>query len=182
MNFCSHCGSSQLAFSIPQGDTNPRFWCQDCNTIHYQNPRNVVGTIPTWEGKVLLCRRAIAPRYGTWTLPAGYLENGESLQEGAMRETWEEACATVALSDLYTVFNVAHIYQVHVFFLAEMVDGNFAAGEESLEVELFMPKDIPWDEISFPTVKRTLEFFIKDRQRGYFPTRVRDIGPMKRIP
>src|SRR5699024_12808243 len=86
MNFCSHCGSSHLAFSIPQGDTNPRFWCQDCNTIHYQNPRNVVGTIPTWEGKILLCRRAIAPRYGTWTLPAGYLENGESLQEGRSEE------------------------------------------------------------------------------------------------
>src|SRR5699024_3844176 len=153
---------------------------QQCGTIHYQNPLNVVGTLPVWEDKILLCRRAIAPRYGYWTLPAGYLENGESLQEGAMRETWEEAFATVALSDLYTVFNITHIYQIHVFFLAEMVDDNFAAGEESLEVELFAPKDIPWDEISFPSVKRTLQFYLKDRQRGYFPTRVRDLSPMKK--
>ncbi|HLR17321.1 MAG TPA: NUDIX hydrolase [Alcanivoracaceae bacterium] len=179
MNFCSQCGSDQLAFSIPQGDTSPRYWCQQCATIHYQNPRNVVGTLPVWEGKILLCRRAIAPRYGTWTLPAGYMENGETLQEGAIRETWEEACATVQLSDLYTVFNIAHIYQVHVFFLAEMVNENFAAGEESLEVELFHPKDIPWDEISFPSVKRTLKFYLKDRQRNYFPTRVRDLSPMR---
>src|SRR5699024_4795682 len=179
MNFCSQCGSGTLAFSIPTGDTSPRYWCQQCGTIHYQNPRNIVGTLPIWEGKILLCRRAIAPRYGTWTLPAGFMENGETLQEGAMRETWEEACATVYLADLYTVFNIAHIYQIHLFFLAEMVNENFAAGDESLEVDLFLPKDIPWDEISFPSVKRTLQFFLKDRQRNYFPTRIRDLSPMR---
>ncbi len=116
MKFCSHCGNPNLQFSIPEGDNRPRYWCPDCETIHYQNPKIVVGAVPMWQGKVLLCKRSIEPRKGYWTLPAGYMENGETLQEGAARETWEEACATVAIGDLYTVFNLPHINQVYVLF------------------------------------------------------------------
>ena len=182
MKFCSHCGNPNLQFSLPEGDNRPRYWCQDCETIHYQNPKIVVGAVPIWEGKVLLCKRAIEPRKGYWTLPAGYMENGETLQEGAARETWEEACATVAIGDLYTVFNLPHINQVYVFFLGDVEDGKYGVGEESSDAGLFALDDIPWDELAFPTIGRTLRFYIDDLARNDFPVRTQDIQPLKRRP
>ena len=182
MKFCSHCGSDALRFDVPAGDNRPRYWCPACETIHYQNPKIVVGTVPVWEGKILLCKRAIEPRMGYWTLPAGYMENGETLQEGAARETWEEACATVEVGDLYTVFNLPHIYQVYMFFLGQVVDGKYDVGEESSDAALFSEEDIPWDELAFPTVGRTLKYFFRDRQSNRFPIRVQDIAPLGRTP
>lgn len=181
MNFCSHCGSNDLQFAIPPGDTRPRYWCQSCNTIHYSNPNLVVGTIATWEGKILLCKRAIEPRLGYWTLPAGFMENGETLQEGAARETWEEAGASVVIKDIYSIFNVSHVYQVHVFFLADMVSGHYQSGEESLETALFSVDEIPWQELSFQTVRRTLELYLEDLKRGEFPIRVQEVNPTRGV-
>ncbi len=180
MNFCSHCGSDRLRFDIPAGDNRPRYWCPECHTIHYQNPRLVVGTVPVWGDRILLCRRSIEPRKGYWTLPAGYMENGETLQEGAARESWEEACATVDIKDMYTVFNLPHIYQVYVFFLGELEEGRFDVGDESSEVDLFRQDQIPWDELAFPTINRTLKYYFRDRETGDFPVRVQDIQPMKK--
>ncbi|ERP90471.1 ADP-ribose pyrophosphatase [Alcanivorax sp. P2S70] len=182
MRFCSHCGNPDLHFSIPEGDNRPRYWCDQCNTIHYQNPKIVVGAVPVWEGKVLLCKRDIEPRKGYWTLPAGFMENGETLQEGAIRETWEEACATVAIKDLYTVFNLPHINQVYVFFLGELVEGKYGVGEESSDAGLFALDEIPWDELAFPTIGRTLRFYIDDLKEDRFPVRCQDIAPLKRRP
>jgi len=178
MKFCSHCGSDQIGFSIPEGDNRPRYWCPDCQTIHYQNPKIVVGAVPIWEGKVLLCKRSIEPRKGYWTLPAGYMENGETLQEGAARETWEEACATVAISDLYTVFNLPHINQVYVFFLGKLEDGKYDVGEESSDAGLFGLDEIPWEELAFPVVGRTLKFYIDDLKRGEYPVRIQEVPPI----
>ena len=178
MKFCSHCGSDQLRFDVPEGDNRPRYWCPACQIIHYQNPKIVVGSLPVWEGRILLCKRSIQPRAGYWTLPAGFMENGETLQEGAIRETWEEACATVNLTDLYTVFNLPHIYQVYMFFLGELADGRYGVGEESSDVGLFLPEEIPWDELAFPTVTRTLRFYLQDLSSGEFPIRVQDIAPL----
>lgn len=181
MKYCNHCGSEVL-FSVPEGDNRPRYWCNHCGVIHYQNPKIVVGAIPVWEGRFLLCERAIEPRKGYWTLPAGYMENGETLQEGAARETWEEACATVAIGDLYTVFNLAHINQVYMFFLSEMVNSDYAVGDESSDVGLFSEEDIPWDQLAFPTIGRTLKFYLQDRKTGDFPVRTQDIPPLKPRP
>ena len=180
MNYCSHCGSHPLRFDIPEGDNRPRYWCPQCNTIHYQNPRLVVGTVPVWGDRVLLCKRSIEPRKGLWTLPAGYMENGETLQEGAARESWEEACATVNIKDMYTVFNLPHIYQVYVFFLGELEDGRYGVGDESSDAGLFTREEIPWEELAFPTIERTLKYYFQDRENGDYPVRVQDIAPMKR--
>lgn len=169
MNYCSHCGSDQLAFDVPAGDNRPRFCCRDCHTIHYQNPKLVVGTLPLWQDQILLCRRAIEPRRGYWTLPAGFFENGEALADGALRETWEEAGADITIDELYTIFSIPHINQVHVFFRAHLKAPNFEPGEESLEVALFDADKIPWQELSFPVVRRTLERYLEDRTRGEFP-------------
>lgn len=170
MNFCSHCGE-QVIQRIPEGDSRLRFVCEHCHTIHYQNPNIVAGTLPVWEGKVLLCRRAIEPRLGFWTLPAGFMENGESVEQAARRETVEEACATLRTLHLYTLIDVPHISQVHVFYRAELQSLDFAAGIESLEVQLFDEADIPWGELAFHTVRRTLECFFADRRTGVFPVR-----------
>ena len=178
MKFCSHCGSDKLRFDIPAGDNRPRYWCPDCDTIHYQNPKIVVGSVPVWQGRVLLVKRSIQPRIGYWTLPAGYMENGETLQEGAARETWEEACATVNIKDLYTVFNLPHIYQVYMFFMADLVEGKYGVGEESSDADLFLPEEIPWDELAFPTIGRTLKFWLQDKDGDDYPIRVQDIAPM----
>jgi ADP-ribose pyrophosphatase YjhB (NUDIX family) len=174
MKYCSTCGHP-VEKRIPAGDNRPRFVCRDCETIHYQNPRIVAGTVPVWEGRILLCRRAIEPRYGYWTLPAGFMENSETTDEAAARETVEEALADVQIGSLYTVIHVPHIDQVHMFYLAEMKDDNFGAGEESLETQLFRLDEIPWEEISFPTVKRTLEHFVEDTERKQFPLHVSNI-------
>jgi ADP-ribose pyrophosphatase YjhB (NUDIX family) len=142
--------------------------CDACGSIHYQNPRNVVGTIPIHQRQVLLCRRAIEPRLGFWTLPAGFMELGESTTAGAARETYEEAGAIVEIGPLYSLLNVPHAEQVHLFYLATMSNPHFEAGEESLEVALFDEKDIPWSEIAFATVKQTLEWYFADRAAGLF--------------
>ncbi|WP_181159505.1 NUDIX hydrolase [Burkholderia multivorans] len=174
MKFCSVCGHEVIA-RIPQGDNRERFVCDHCGTIHYQNPRNVVGTVPVWGEQVLLCRRAIEPRYGFWTLPAGFMEMGETTAEAAARDTLEEAGARVEVQNLFTLLNVPHVHQVHLFYLARLVDPEFEAGEESLEVKLFDEADIPWDEIAFPTVSQTLRFFFADRATGDYGVHTGDI-------
>jgi ADP-ribose pyrophosphatase YjhB (NUDIX family) len=174
MKFCSHCGAP-VSHRIPDGDNRHRYICDVCGTIHYQNPRMVVGCLPVWENKVLLCRRAIEPRYGLWTLPAGFMENGETTAEGAMRETLEEAGARVELQGLYTLINIPDIDQVYLLFRARLLDLDFAAGEESLEVALFEEADIPWDQMAFRTVKKTLRHYFEDRPSGMFPLHFSDL-------
>jgi len=172
MNFCSHCGSSAVEQRIPGGDTLPRWVCANCGTIHYQNPKVVVGCLPDWEGRVLLCRRAIDPRRGLWTLPAGFLENGETLLAGAARETAEEARARVEVGSLYTVISLPQINQIYVMFRARLLDLGFGPGAESLEVLLFDEDAIPWNELAFRTIARTLRSYFLDRKLGEFPVHV----------
>lgn len=174
MKYCSHCGAP-VSHRIPPGDNRHRYICDACGTIHYENPRMVVGCLPVWEDKVLLCRRAIEPRYGLWTLPAGFMENGETTAEGALRETLEEAGARVEIDSLYTLVNIPDIDQVYLLFLARLLDLDFAAGEESLEVALFAEADIPWDRIAFRTVQKTLEHYFEDRRKGGFPLHFVDL-------
>lgn len=166
MKFCSEC-AHPVALAVPEGDNRPRFVCNNCHTIHYQNPKLVIGSLPVWEQdgafKILLCKRAIEPRYGYWTLPAGFMENAETTAEAAIRETEEEAGANIELGPLFSLLNVAHVHQVHLFYLARLVDLDFAPGIESLEVELFSEEDIPWDDLAFPTIRTTLELFFADR-------------------
>ena len=168
MNYCSECGAGGLEFRVPEGDTLARWICTACGTIHYQNPKVVVGALPTWNGQVLLCRRAIEPRRGLWTLPAGFLENGETLAQGAERETLEEAHARVGLDELFTVISLPHISQVYVMFRARLLDPDFGPGQESLEVALFDERDIPWEQLAFRTIARTLRNFFRDRLDGRF--------------
>jgi ADP-ribose pyrophosphatase YjhB (NUDIX family) len=165
INFCSVCGGS-VETRIPAGDTLNRQVCVSCGTVHYQNPKLVIGSIPVWEHRVLLCKRAIEPRYGKWTLPAGFMENSETVAEAAMRETVEEAGAHIELGEMFSMISVPHINQVHVFYLARLLDLDFLAGVESLEVQLFDEASIPWDELAFRTVSRTLKFFFEDRGSG----------------
>jgi ADP-ribose pyrophosphatase YjhB (NUDIX family) len=172
VKFCSHCGSPALEQRIPDGDTLPRWVCSSCGTIHYQNPKVVVGCLPDWEGRVLLCRRAIDPRHGLWTLPAGFLENGETITAGAARETAEEARARVDVGELYTVISLPQIHQVYVMFRARLLDLEFGPGPESLEVRLFEEDAIPWTELAFRTIGRTLRNYFLDRKLGRFPVHV----------
>ena len=174
MKYCSQCGASVI-IRIPEGDNMPRHICDDCNTIHYQNPKVVNGCIGEWDNKILLCKRAIEPRYGLWTLPAGFMENGETTQEGAMRETWEEACATMSDVSLYGLFSLPHINQVYVMFRGSVIDGKASAGNESLDVGFFAEEDIPWDELAFPVIKESLELYFADRKRGVFTAKLGDI-------
>ena len=176
MKFCSHCGSDRIETRVPEGDTLPRFVCAACGTIHYQNPKVVVGCLPEGEGRVLLCRRAIEPRHGLWTLPAGFLEIGETLPEGAVRETVEEAGARIALQGLYTVLDVVRAGQVHLFYRARLLDTDFAPGPESIEARLFTEHEIPWDELAFRTVRETLKYFFEDRRRGTYGLHCSAIG------
>lgn len=168
MNFCSHCGAP-VSFEIPSGDNRPRYVCRHCETIHYQNPKMVVGCLPIWQDQVLLCRRAIEPKYGLWTLPAGFMENGEAADEGAARETLEEAGARVEVIDLYTVISLPDINQVYLLYRANLLDLDYSPGDESLEVALFKEAEIPWQDIAFRTVHETLERYFQDRQSGHFP-------------
>jgi ADP-ribose pyrophosphatase YjhB (NUDIX family) len=174
MNYCSDCGNP-VGIRIPDGDSRERHVCDHCGTIHYQNPRIIAGTLPFVGDKVLLCRRAIEPRLGFWTLPAGFMENGETTPEAAARETLEEADARVMTPELYAIFNLPHINQVYIFFRAGLVDGRFGAGPESLESRLFSEEEIPWDDLAFPTVYRALRFYFEDRKSGHYPVRVEDI-------
>ncbi|WP_111497650.1 MULTISPECIES: NUDIX hydrolase [Marinobacter] len=174
MNYCSHCGKP-VTHRIPEGDNRHRYVCDHCDRIHYENPRIVAGTVPIWNGQVLLCRRAIEPRKGYWTLPAGFMENSETTVEAAVRETQEEALAAVNVDGLYTILHVPHIDQVHMFFRASLTDGSFGAGEESLDAQLFPLADIPWEELAFPTIRETLEYFVEDIERDDFPLHIGDI-------
>lgn len=175
MKFCSSCGAS-VVLRVPEGDNRPRYICEHCQVIHYQNPKIVAGCIPVWQEKVLLCRRAIEPRYGLWTLPAGFMENGETTQQAALRETREEAQAKVTIEALYTLFNLPHIDQVYMLFRAKLCDLDFSPGEESLEVALFSEQEIPWETLAFPVMRETLRLYFSDRARGgEFPVHVGDI-------
>lgn len=167
MRFCSNCGA-RVGFRIPQGDTLPRHVCDDCGTVHYSNPKVVVGAIPEWEDRILLCRRAIEPRHGYWTLPAGFMENEETTAAAAARETLEEACARIRVGEMFTLINVPHISQVHIVYRAQLLDLDFHAGEESLEVALFHENDIPWDSIAFRTISLTLQRYFEDRRAGHY--------------
>ncbi|MBW0235371.1 NUDIX hydrolase [Pseudomonas sp. D1HM] len=177
MKFCNQCGHS-VSQHIPQGDSRLRYVCDHCRTIHYQNPNIVAGCLPTWGTQVLLCRRAIEPRKGYWTLPAGFMENGETVEQAARRETLEEACAQLQSLSLYTLIDVPHINQVHIFYRAELQSLDFSAGEESLEVQLFEEADIPWSELAFRTVSRTLECFFADRTANIYPVRSEAVPPL----
>ncbi|WP_312600585.1 NUDIX hydrolase [Pseudomonas luteola] len=177
MKFCNYCGGT-LVQRIPEGDTRPRYVCTQCHTVHYQNPRIVAGCLPVWGDKVLLCRRAIEPRRGYWTLPAGFMENGETIEQAAARETWEEACANVGNLKLYTLFDLPHINQVYMLFRGELVGRSFGIGEESLETALFDEADIPWSSLTFPTIARTLECFFADRRTGHYSVHHEGIAPM----
>lgn len=162
---------------MPAGDSRERDCCDACGAIHYLNPRPVVGTIPVWGEQVLLCRRAIEPRYGAWTLPAGFMEVGETAGQGALRETEEEASAKVELGPLFSMIDVPGVEQVHIFYRARLLDTNFGPGTESLDVRLFHEREIPWDEIAFRTVSTTLQLFFEDRARGSFGTHTRELIP-----
>jgi len=175
MKFCSQCGADQIRWDVPQGDNRPRHICGSCNEIYYQNPKIVVGCIPEWEDTVLLCRRAIEPRYGYWTLPAGFMENDETTQEAAERETLEEANARVELLGLYTVMNIPHTNQVYMMFRSRLLDLDFGPGSESLEVKLFREHEIPWRELAFPTIVHTLELYFEERRRERFGVHLGDI-------
>jgi ADP-ribose pyrophosphatase YjhB (NUDIX family) len=171
MKFCSEC-AHPVTQAIPSGDNRMRYVCPQCETIHYENPKLVIGSIPVWERdgrtQVLLCRRAIEPRYGYWTLPAGFMENEETTEQAAERETLEEAGARIALHGLFTLLNVPHVHQVHLFYRATLLDLDYAAGIESLEVRLFDESAIPWQDLAFPTVTQTLRLFFADhRQASY---------------
>jgi ADP-ribose pyrophosphatase YjhB (NUDIX family) len=165
VKYCSHCRAN-LVITIPEGDNRERYTCPACETIFYQNPRIIAGCIPVYKDQVLLCRRAIEPRKGCWTLPAGFMENGESTIEAAQRETWEEALAKTDIGSLFSICNIPHLNQVHLFYLATLPKPEFGVGEESLEVELFFEADIPWRELSFGTVKHSLQRFFRDRKMG----------------
>lgn len=167
MKFCSACGAS-VTLIIPEGDNRERYVCVTCESIHYQNPRVVAGCLPVWDDQVLLCLRAINPRSGYWTLPAGFHENNETVATGAARETAEEANARVHDLSLYTVFSLPHISQIYMFYRAELSDLDFSAGHETLDVKLFKEEDVPWDQLAFPVITRTLEQFFTDRRTGEY--------------
>jgi ADP-ribose pyrophosphatase YjhB (NUDIX family) len=179
MKFCSNCGSS-LSVRVPPGDTLQRHVCDACNTIHYQNPRMVVGCIAEWEDKILLCRRGIEPRYGLWTVPAGYMENGETTFDGAVRETLEEAHARVEIGALYALYNIPHISQVYILFRARLLDPAVRPGAETLEARLFPESEIPWEEIAFATVRNTLTHYFADRRQGKYSFHMGTIEPIKK--
>ena len=167
MNYCTQCGT-HVELRIPEGDSHLRHVCPQCGEIHYQNPKVIVGCIAEWEQRILLCRRAIEPCYGLWTLPAGFMENGESTTQAALRETYEEACARVSIERLFALINIPHISQVHLFYRARLLDTNFGAGEESLETQLFSEDEIPWHELAFSSVDHCLKAFFGDRRSGPF--------------
>ena len=176
MNYCSQCGAP-IEFRIPSGDSLPRHVCPVCTTIHYVNPKLVVGSVVEWQGDILLCRRAIEPRHGFWTLPAGFMENGESTTQAAVRETAEEACARIEIDDLFALVNLPYLNQVHLFYRGRLLDTDFAAGEESLEAALFSEADVPWEELAFRSVTLCLKAYFADRRAGRFVFHEDDLLP-----
>ena len=175
--FCPQCGSAKVEFRVPHGDDRERHVCADCGHIHYLNPKLVVGTIPVLGDQVLLCKRAIEPRYGLWTLPAGFMEEGETLEEGAARETLEEAKTRVTIEQMYVTLSLPEISQVYVMFRAKLENLDFGPGVESLDVRLFKEADIPWDQLAFRTIETTLRHYFADRVSGNFPTH---LGKLRR--
>jgi ADP-ribose pyrophosphatase YjhB (NUDIX family) len=164
MKHCSNCGNL-VVDKIPDGDNRHRWICERCNIVHYQNPKIIVGSVAEQNGKILLCRRAIEPRYGYWTVPAGFMELGETMEQGATRETFEEACAKIQIGRLYASVDVVEAGQVHLFFTAILLS-DFSAGDESLEAALFSEQEIPWPEIAFRSGKFALEKFFEDAGRN----------------
>lgn len=167
MNFCSNCGSKVSLQAVP-GDEKPRHYCSNCDTIHYLNPKIVVGCIPTYGDQVLLCKRNIEPRKGYWNVPGGYMENGETLEEGAAREVWEEAFAKVSNLKPFLLYSIPHISQVYVHFRGDLGNLDFRPGFESQEVELFDENSIPWKEIAFTSSGYALKKYFEDLKRGAF--------------
>ncbi len=163
MQYCLQCGH-QAEVKIPATDNMPRLVCPSCQYIHYENPKIICGSLAVFEDKVLLCRRAIEPQYGLWTIPAGFMENGETIAEGAARESFEEADAVVINPSLYCIFDIPDIGQIYIIYLADLKDGAFGIGSESLDSALFSEDDIPWDTIAFEAVKRTLQCYFEDRK------------------
>lgn len=172
---CKNCGAA-VVYRVPDdGDTKDRAICPACHTVHYENPLNVVGTVPYWGDKVLLCKRNIEPRWGKWTLPAGFMELNETVAEGAARETVEESGAQFELEGFFSLLNVARVGQVHMFYRARLISDTFSPGFETIEARLFAEDEIPWDEIAFRTVKETLERYFSDRRAGHFSIHAIDI-------
>ncbi len=167
MKFCNACGAT-VELRIPHDDSRARHVCTECDLVHYENPKLVVAAIPVWQEQILLCKRAIEPRYGMWTLPGGFMENGESTGDAAIRETLEEAGARIQLDGLYAMYSLPYIDQVHLLFRARLLDLDYAAGVESLEVKLFSEADIPWDELAFRPVRYSLEHYFAERRTGKF--------------
>lgn len=173
LNHCQVCGGT-LHQSIPDGDQMPRMVCRQCGHVHYVNPKVVTGCIPQWNGKIMLCKRGIEPRLGHWTLPAGFLELGESCIQGAARETWEEARSRVDIGPLFSFINVLYIGQIHLFYLAQMRSSDFETTPESTEIMLVDEDEVPWDDLAFATVRFTLKRFFEDRRRGQFQFHTED--------
>ncbi len=182
MRYCNQCGSS-VAWRIPEGEDSPRFVCNSCHTIHYQNPKMVIGAIPVLDDKLLLCRRAIEPCLGKWTLPAGYLENGETIEECARRESMEEAFAELDNMQPYTLLNLPFINQVYFMYRADLVNRDYRPGTESLDVKLVSPAEVPWDDLAFAVIREVLRIYTEDLEKGSFPFRVIDMEapPKKKI-
>ena len=173
--FCSQC-ATPITRTIPSGDNRERDLCNHCGAVHYQNPRLVVGTMPVWQDKVLLCLRAIEPRANTWTLPAGFMELAETISQGAERETQEEAGVQIKLGQLYTVIDIPHVDQVHVYFLAEALGPELDPGPETLEARWYAFDEIPWENLAFQSVHTTLKHYLKDCESGVFPTHHYSLG------
>jgi len=179
MKYCSDCGATVI-LRVPEGDNLPRFVCSTCQTIHYQNPNIVAGCIPERDDSILLCRRAIEPRHGYWTLPAGFMENSETTIEAAARETLEEAGARVEVTNLFAIYNLPHINQVYMMFRSRMPDPEYQAGIESLEVAMFKESEIPWNQLAFPVIEETLRRYYEDASRGVFKLHVGDLEVVDR--
>jgi ADP-ribose pyrophosphatase YjhB (NUDIX family) len=175
MKFCSHCGKP-VEHRIPDGDNRPRYICPSCRAVHYQNPRVVVGCIPIWERRILMCRRNIEPRKGYWTLPAGFLENGETTADGARRETHEETGAIVTDLSPYLMVDIVHVNQIYLMFRANLGNTDFHPTPESAEVKLVAEKDIPWNDIAFKAIEKTLRYYFKDESSGNFSFRTDTIN------
>jgi len=167
MNYCSECGTP-VTLKIPEGDNRLRFVCPNCKTVHYQNPLVIVGVLPEYNQQILLCKRAIEPQKGRWTLPAGFMENDESTLEGALRECHEEAHASVNEPTLFALYDIPYINQVYVFYRAQLANLDFGPSAESTEVALFDEQDIPWDELAFPVVTAVIKRFLNDRKKDSF--------------
>lgn len=174
MNYCSHCGAAVM-IRIPPNDDRERFVCNSCDTIHYQNPKVIAGCIPVWDDRILMCKRAIEPRSGYWTLPAGFMELGETTTEAALRETREEVNASVSIQSLYVVINLPHVNQVHMLFRSQLLDLEYSPGAETTDVNLFAEDEIPWTDIAFGSIRHTLNFYFEDRKMKNFPLHVGDI-------